>query len=334
MNMNAEKKLLSKKRKKIFSIKNFSKKNNSNNILSKLKKKNNKSKEIQPQSLINISKLVLDYIKQNNKTTGNEITEYVKNVLQANDSDETTQKNIQRRVYDSINIMSPGNIIKNKQTLEFIQNKNNENIINKKEEKNEIEKNINHNNNINNKNNNSNSDNEDDEDRELNEEEMEEYKNKLKLLKDMQKNLIKQYITLKFYEKYSNNSNNNSEINLKENKCIIPIENNNYENRNSIINNGKDLCKLEFENLYSYEIMKKIIAPDILSKLNNENNINGNFKNIYLIKNNNDNKNEKEKNDEVFNYLKNVDLFREEITNSVKKSNQKKVIKKIKKKHK
>ena len=293
--MNTEKKYLAKKRKKIFSINNFPK--------NKDNKNKDKSKGKQPQSLINISKIVLDYIIQNNKTTGNKITEYVKFILQANDSDEMTQKNIQRRVYDSINIMSPGNIIKNKQSLEFInynfiQKENNENTVNfKKEEKNEI----NNNNSI------------DDEDRKLNEEEMKEYKTKLKKLKEMQNKLIKRYITLKFYEKYSNN-NNKPEINIKENNSIFPIEVIKKENINKFKNNGN------FENLNSYKIMKKIIAPDILAKLNNEKN-----KNII----NKDIK-KKEETDEIFDYLKNIDLFREEIINSVNISNKRKIINKNK----
>ena len=296
--MSTEKKYLSKKRENIFSIKNFS----------KSKKNNYKSKEFQPQSLTNISRLVLEYLQKNNKTTGNEIFEYVINVLGANDSDERTKKNIQRRVYDSINIMSPGNIIRNKQSIVFLNN--NENLMNVKNEEKSKD--------INNKEG-------DEEESYLNEEEMEEYNSKLKQLKNMQKKLIKQYITLKFYEKYSNNDNK-PKINLKENDKI-PIEAIKYENGKLIKKNGNEESKPEFENLTSYEIMKKIIAPDILAKLNNENKINNNNKNINLINNDINCNNKNEENDEIFNYLKNVELFREELTNSLKKSNKRKIIK-------
>ena len=305
--MNTEKKYLSKKRKKIFSIKNCSKSNNN-------KKNNYKSREVQPHSLTNITRLVLEYFQKNNKTTGNEITEYIIDVLGANDSDEKTKKNIQRRVYDSINIMSPGNIIKNKQKLIFLNN--NENMTNINNE--EINNNINNN------------EEDEEEDRYLNEEEMKEYNSKLKQLKNMQKKLIKQYITLKFYEKYSNN-NSKPNINVKENGRSA-VEGIKYENRKIIKKNGNEWSIPEFENLTSYEIMKKIMAPDILAKLNNESKKNNNINiNINSINNDINCNNKNEENDEIFNYLKNVELFREELTNSLKKSNKRKIIKNNKK---
>ena len=106
------KNFLGKKRKNIFMIKKCEKSKN----------KNNHSKN----SLIEISKLVLDYIKTKEKKTGNQITEYILKVLQPDNSDKLIKKNIQRRVYDAINVMnSLGLIKKNKQIINYVPFKNN-----------------------------------------------------------------------------------------------------------------------------------------------------------------------------------------------------------------
>ena len=61
--------------------------------------------ENQRHSLIRISRLVYEYLKKKEKTTGNEVTEHIKNVLKPKKNDQSNQKNIQRRVYDAINVM-------------------------------------------------------------------------------------------------------------------------------------------------------------------------------------------------------------------------------------
>ena len=147
-----------------------------------------------------------NYIKQEKHKTGNEITEYVLNYLKPG-SDEKIQKNIQRRVYDSINVMNAAGLIqKNKQQIKYIprKSKNNDekvkitnikktNILEINKEKNIKE--------INDKN--------------------QEYYDKLKQLNSLQQILIKKYITLKIYENKSNLNNNNSEDKkLIQNKFI------------------------------------------------------------------------------------------------------------------
>ena len=90
--------------------------------------------ENQRHSLISISKLVFDFLKQIENTTGNNVTEHIKNVLQPKKNDQSNQKNIQRRVYDAINVMcAVGLIKKNKQEIQFLKkfnNSKNNNIIN------------------------------------------------------------------------------------------------------------------------------------------------------------------------------------------------------------
>ena len=147
--MNDQKKIIGRKRKKIFSIEkinnkrppkiqpnpktNFSSfqqlfstipkisslafKNNSNlgESQNKLREENHR------HSLINISKQVFQYLNKIENTTGNDVTEHIKNELQSKKNDESNQKNIQRRVYDAINVMcAAGLITKNKQEIHFL----------------------------------------------------------------------------------------------------------------------------------------------------------------------------------------------------------------------
>ena len=127
--MKAEK-FLSKKRNRIFSIK-------------KCEKEEMKDKH-QKYSLIEISKLVLEYIKKEKSKTGNEITEYILKSLVPG-KDKKIQKNIQRRVYDAINIMNAAGLIqKNKQQVKYIplkeKNKEEKNIVLNINENNEEKK--------------------------------------------------------------------------------------------------------------------------------------------------------------------------------------------------
>ena len=80
---------------------NLSKKNEKNNL------------KIQKHSLINISNLVYDFLKKTVHTTGNDVTTHIKNIIQSNNN-QPNQKNIQRRVYDAINVMCAVGLIKKK----------------------------------------------------------------------------------------------------------------------------------------------------------------------------------------------------------------------------
>ena len=123
------------------------------------------SAETQKHSLINISTLVFEFIKTVGHTTGNEVTTHIKNVIYSKNKNQPNQKNIQRRVYDAINVMCAAGLIKkNKQEIQFIGHNAEENGLN------------NFNDGIN-----------------LDEKKEEEKR----------KNLIKNYLTLKFYEKYN-----------------------------------------------------------------------------------------------------------------------------------
>ena len=205
---------LRKKRKKIFIIKKQIKKKKfkimpiSNNV---------NSKENIKQTLINISKLVLEYIKEKGKTTLIEIISHIMNVLNINDNDESMQKNIHRRVYDSINIMNAlGRIKKNNNEIEYLNydniditdmNEKETNQITNKDKNNEIK--------INSK-----------------KYDDEEYGEKQKILEGLQKSLIEKYLVLKFYQKFrtqnfetpKNDKENTIKFKMKDSEKIKLIE--------------------------------------------------------------------------------------------------------------
>ena len=89
-------------------------------------------------SLINISKEVKHFIKMKQQTTYHEVTKYILNLLREklNNGNVITYKNVQRRVYDAINVMCSLKIIEKENTTltyyNFNQNKIKEEIENKR----------------------------------------------------------------------------------------------------------------------------------------------------------------------------------------------------------
>ena len=213
--------------------------------------------KIQKHSLINISNLVYDFLKTVVHTTGNEVTAHIKNIIQSKNNNQPNQKNIQRRVYDAINVMcAVGLIKKNKQEIQYINYKNKENNS------------INLNNGIN-----------------LNEEKEEEktdeieekIKAKTNELEEKRKILTKNYLTIKFYEKYHklNEIDQNRKLNKK---LVFPFDLIKYDNSSPIkITSTEDssryvlLSNSEFIHFTPYDIIKKLISYDILVKLNENN---------------------------------------------------------------
>ena len=102
----------------------------------------NDQKEITRNSLISISKEVYKFIKQKHYTKGSDVTNHILDVLSSKKA-KLNYKNIQRRVYDAINVMCAiGLINKEKGNITFISNddkilnKENSNIINFNKENN------------------------------------------------------------------------------------------------------------------------------------------------------------------------------------------------------
>ena len=163
---------------------------------------------------------------------------------------QINQKNIQRRVYDAINVMcAVGLIHKNKQKIQFL-NKN----LKEKE--------------INNSSDDSNSSNSN------------EQKIKLKLieLEEKRKKLVKNYLTMKFYEKFNLMNEKNPQRKL-ENKIEFPFDIIKYDNSSPIkITSSEDLSRYlllsnsEFIHMTPYDIIKKLISQEILLKINKKTN--------------------------------------------------------------
>ena len=292
---------------------NLSKKNEKNNL------------KIQKHSLINISNLVYDFLKKTVHTTGNDVTTHIKNIIQSNNN-QPNQKNIQRRVYDAINVMcAVGLIKKNKQEIKFINYKNKNNAI----------KSIN---NIN-----------EEKEEEKSDETQEKINEKNNELQEKRNQLIKSYLTLKFYEKY-NKLNKTNPLRMYENKLEFPFDLIIYDKTSDFHMQSKDdssryllLSNSEFIHLNPYEIIKKLISYDIFLKLNeNLNNVSENKSNSKkstksnsLIEEANSNidknklisenysqlnytKKSKEEKDEdfIFEYLRNIKIFVDEIINN------------------
>ena len=298
---------------------NLSKKNEKNNL------------KIQKHSLINISNLVYDFLKKTVHTTGNEVTTHIKNIIQSNNN-QPNQKNIQRRVYDAINVMcAVGLIKKNKQEIKFINYKNKNNAI----------KSIN---NIN-----------EEKEEEKSDETEEKINEKNNELQEKRNQLIKSYLTLKFYEKY-NKLNKTNPLRMYENKLEFPFDLIIYDKTSDFHMQSKDdssryllLSNSEFLHLNPYEIIKKLISYDIFLKLNeNLNNVSENKSNSKkstksnsLIEEANSNidknklisenysqlnytKKSKDEKDEdfIFEYLRNIKIFVDEIINNIQRKKE------------
>ena len=313
--MSDHKKYLGKKRQKIFSIekicpkgipKNLSKqKKNSLPITKPFDTKQNESSlsfksdsnldeiqdksstENQRHSLIRISKLVYQYLTTVQNTTGNAVTEQIKIALQSKKNDQSNQnnqkKNIQRRVYDAINVMCAVGLIKKyKQNIEFLQKNNKENTNNNNKILNE-KTNINI---------------EKKQDKIDYEDKIKEITNELN---EKLKILIKKYLTVKFYEKYNKLNYNNPQRKYQK-KMEFPFDIIEYDNSSPIkITSKEDLSRYlivsnsGFVHYSPYDIIKILISPDILSKLNEGNN-NSNNNNLNQNKTNS----KKSTNDESF----------------------------------
>ena len=300
------KKFIGQKRNRIFAIEKYEKENENEEKTEKVKRPK--------YSLIEISKLVLDYIKKEKNKTGNEITEHILKAFKP-EKNEKIQKNIQRRVYDAINIMNAAGLIqKNKQQIKYIplkeKNKNENNF------KNAIKLNFN----------------------EINEEEVmkekkaleEEYLQKLNQLNMLRQVLLEKYIKLQNYQN-NININNKKEKNIKNNypkkNCvkgnkIIKHEKENVSTtfEDNKTNNTKKTFKLRTEKIVP-EFNKINASKKKTEKLNifkikniNSKEENDNYlkcqKDKINIRNNIINSNINKNEDIVLNYLKKINLYK------------------------
>ncbi len=117
---------ITKVKKMKFSYKSFVKpikeNTDTNNNFENESDSENKNKEITRNSLISISKEVYKFIKQKHYTKGSDVTNHILDVLSSKKV-KLNYKNIQRRVYDAINVMCAiGLINKEKGNITFISN--------------------------------------------------------------------------------------------------------------------------------------------------------------------------------------------------------------------
>ena len=372
-----QKKFISKKRKKKFKTVQSSslklKKDNTNNTNlfemkqpfitqeiednptfnnSNLEKENEDSKRVSHITK-ELSKQVSDFIKDNKIASIEQIKEYIKNIYKQKKTNRSTLKRIPKKINDILTILNAiGEIKINNNIIEYnnynINPQSYNNEYNQLIKINEDTKNI--------------GDNEDERDEDDNKDDKNsqnddnkddccerEIKKKFKKLEELRKDLMKKYILLQFYKRYGDkikepekNKNNNIQIPLDivKSNGTFPIENSTL----------KDLsgCSLssnsELTNNLTYNIIKKIMAPKILSKLNENNNTNISD-NLDITKDNslkmineesfldcrkniningdkgqtfqekrhiNDNNNEIE--NSIFNYLNNVNIFNDQLT--------------------
>ena len=220
--------------------------------MNEIKEKN--GGETQKHSLINISKLVFEFLKAVGHTTGNEVTSHIKNVIYSKNNSQPNQKNIQRRVYDAINVMCAAGLIrKNRQEIQFIRRSDQENHNHgANDETNSNEK----------------------KEEEKSDEIEEKIKAKIKELEDKRKKLIKNYLTMKFYEKYYKLNDAYPQRKFQK-KLEFPFDLIKYDSSSPIKITSKDdasryllLSNSELVHLTPYDIIKKFISPDILLKLN------------------------------------------------------------------
>lgn len=373
--MNKQKKFISKKRKNKFKIENssnqkininhfftnnndlyetnqpFITQNNETNIILNNSNLDEKEDDLNNcgHSLKEISKLIIEFIKQNKITTLNLVNEYIINVYKpkmANNSLKSIKKNVNVAIEVMRNI---GRIKKNNQIIQYIDynikennNKNKKIIkITKNNEKNE-----------------DNEEEEDDNNYDKNVENdkhndfyKEEINKKSKQLKESQEILIKKYFILQFFEKYVGYQNKENEKKNNNYFQFPPDEikyNNNFSSKTEVEDKKSSCLSSDNSELKLYDVIKQLIRPEILSKLNENNSMNisdnldytkdnslkvTNGDSLLDILSNNNNSDKEQiikenffnsdnnininKDDEIFNYLKNLKLFRVELTSDV-----------------
>ena len=208
--MKYKKNFLSRKRIKVFEIKKNNRKvkdfkNENKKIFNIIKDKkktlndivgnsyshyNNLLKKNNKYSLSEISKLVLEYIKNKQITTVNEVVQYINNKLNIKKCTELIKRNIKKNIIIAIKVMCYKRIRKINKKLVYINySSNNPEIIEKKEISNKL-KNIK----------------EDYKDVDKN---IRKIKKKLNVLEKLQKNLIEKFILIKFQEQIKNDILNN-----------------------------------------------------------------------------------------------------------------------------
>ena len=185
-----------------------------------------------------------EFLKKTGVTTGSQVTQHILNVLKSQKKDDQF-KNIQRRVYDSINVMSAAGVIKkDNKEIRYIRNEKEKNNLNL----------------------------------ELKEEVSDEYiKQKMEENEEKKKYLIKRYFKLKFRLKYQK-LNEACSQRKSQKKLLFPFDLFLYNSSSPLkIVQNEDLTGailLSSHEIIHYspsDIIKRLVSYDILSKLNDIN---------------------------------------------------------------
>ena len=220
-------------------------------------------KQLQKNSLIIISQEVHKFIQEHKTTTGPEVTKHIITTLTKKGVVPRNYKNIQRRVYDAINVMSSLRLIKkSKQNIQLLPlqqdsnfssndgSQNNGSLIKSAATKLYSDESSN-----------------------MENEESPEIKEQISTLKKAQKKLIEYYIKMEFDQKLKD-INNKSTDRYNQEKLFFPFDLITYDRNATFKIKSKDdftrhiiLSNSSFSRISEFEIMKRFVFRHIKDKL-------------------------------------------------------------------
>ena len=226
-------------------------------------------KQLQKNSLIIISQEVHKFIQENKITTGPEVTKHIINTLTKKGVVARNYKNIQRRVYDAINVMSSLKLIKkSKQNIELLPLQQDNNFSSNDGSQNNsgsliksaVTKVYS------------------DESSNIENDDSQEIKDQIIKLKKAQKKLIEYYIKMEF-DQILKNINNKFPERYNQEKLFFPFDLITYDRNSTFKIKSKDdftrhiiLSNSSFSRISEFEIMKRFVNAHLNDKLNyNEN---------------------------------------------------------------
>lgn len=226
-----------------------------------------KSKQYPRNGLISISNEVHKFIKNKKSAKGTDVTNYILEDLQKKGMKNLNFKNIQRRVYDAINVMcAVGLITKNKQEIKYslhdegdIDTLGFSNCLSCGK-KSGVTKPFS------------------DESSNIDTDKNNELKENLAQLRNLQKKLSKLYIQTQFYEKYIKLNTSHPERNLEE-KLEFPFDIVEYDSSQPVKIKAKEDCSRylivsnsNLNHVTSYDVMRRLISKELLSRINSPTN--------------------------------------------------------------
>ena len=231
-------------------------------------------KQLQKNSLIIISQEVHKFIQEHKTTTGPEVTKHIINTLTKKGVVARNYKNIQRRVYDAINVMSSLKLIKkSKQNIQILPLQHDNNFSSNDGSQNNsgsliksaVTKLYS------------------EESSNIENDDSPEIKNQIDNLKKQQKKLIEYFIKMEFDQKLKDLNNKNLERYNQE-KLFFPFDLITYDRNSTFKIKSKDdftrhiiLSNSSFSRISEFEIMKRFVSRHLNYSENNTSFNNKNF---------------------------------------------------------